>query len=354
MRVLLIGAGRYGNGLIGKKYARGELGTKLTGVVDPKIDEIKKTAEYALKGYPTYHSLSEVPRSIVQSCVNEVAIIPQIIPEVYKQLAEFGAKKIILPKPIVTNEADFNDIIELTNEEKIKALVASNWHYSNITKLLKALLQKLTDGETNESSTLPLDFQNFLNRVDSGYKITKVDIDYNKKNEVLTIDPPLQELPHAMQIVYTSGITNLEKIKLVLKQCLQSRSCVNANIIDNNLPKTSITLNTDLQMKERLNKRRERLAKIYLEKDGESALVTADYDADFYQNGTCIKRPSISFESPGLKMKFDISEDNMNVMYKSMFKYLQGEENNSLTLEKYKPIAKRIFQIEELWKQATR
>ncbi|MBQ3641231.1 hypothetical protein II906_04820, partial [bacterium] len=61
MEVLLIGAGRYGNGLVGRKYAKGELKAKLAGVVDPKIDEIKKSPSYFLQGIPAYHSIEEVP-----------------------------------------------------------------------------------------------------------------------------------------------------------------------------------------------------------------------------------------------------------------------------------------------------
>ena len=40
MKVLLIGAGRYGNGLVGRKYREKEFGAELVCVVDPKIDEI--------------------------------------------------------------------------------------------------------------------------------------------------------------------------------------------------------------------------------------------------------------------------------------------------------------------------
>ena len=352
MQVLLIGAGRYGNGLVGRKYKNGEFGVELAGVVDPKIDEIKKSPTYQLKDIPTYHNLKEVPNSCIQDSVSEIAIVPQIVPKSYKELAKYGSRKIILPKPVAANERDFEEILNLSESANIDTAVASNWHYSNITKMTKALLNKLTDKPIDNNTNLPDDFYAKLNGLSGGYKIDRVEVEYNKKFETLAIDPPMQELPHALQIVYSTGCTDLGNDNIIMDSNLQTASRVNV-LLENQKVKNGIKLNSDLQMKDRINKKRERLLKIYLEKNGEKVIVTTDYDADFTPNGICIKRPSIKYESldsPESDWKYEIDEDNINTMYAEIFSYMRGQPNNALSINRYNPIAKTLCQVEKVWK----
>ena len=353
MEVLLIGAGRYGNGLVGRKYAKGELKAKLAGVVDPKIDEIKKSPSYFLQGIPAYHSIEEVPATCIKDCVSEIALVPQIVPDTVKKLASEGAKKFILPKPVAISSEDFNSILNITEDKSIDAVVASNWHYSGITKMTKALINKLTDKPIDDKDKLPQNFADKLNELSGGYKIDRVEVEYNKKFETLAIDPPLQELPHALQIVYSTGCTDLKGNTLVMNKALQSKSRVNIGLTGIKSIKEGINLNSDLQMQEKLDKKRERLLKVYLEKNGEKVTVTTDYDADFTPNGICIKRPSIQYEAvgaPEYNWKYEINEDNMNVMYGQIFDYMRGERNGALTVEDYSPISSLLCQAEQLWK----
>ena len=353
MNVILHGAdGRYGQMYL-KKFYEGKYGVKLVGLVDPKYS---KCVSKSYNGIPTYCSLEEVPAEHLRNCINELALIPQIIPEIFKKLTKLGVKTFILPKPVVTNEEAYEEIEELVKEDKIKALVASNWHYSNITKMVKALLFKLTDKNLDSFQDLPKDFLKKIDSFSGGFKIINVSVEYNKKNEVLTIDPPLQELPHAAQIVYSTGLTDLEKIKFVMEKYLQSKSRVNVKLQNVEDIEKNIKLNSDLQMKDKLQKQRERLLEIYLT-DGEDILkITADYDAKFNDKGSCEKLPSIQIESLNSSdkyWKYEIYEDNMDAMYKQMFDYIQGKENNSLTVTKYHPIAKFLCNIEKKWKAYT-
>ena len=352
MRVLLIGAGRYGNSLVGRKYVSGELGAQLAGVVDPKIEEIKKSDDYCLHGVHTYRSIDEVSKACIEDCVSDIALVPQIVPDTFMKLVDSGAKKVILPKPVSTNSREYQEILNVTEGNKVDALVASNWHYSNITKMTKALINKLIGQEIDSSEKLPAQFASKLNDLSSGYKINKVEVQYNKQNEVLTIDPPMQELPHALQIVYSTGCTNLKDVELVMDELLQTKSRVNVELQNVKDVKEGIKLNSDLQMKEKLDKKRERVLKVFLEKNGEKVVVTADYDALFDKMGNCLKRPSIKYEclgAPETNWKYDISEDNMNVMYRDMFGYIQGEKNDSLTVKKYNPISDVLCKVQKLW-----
>ena len=51
------------------------------------------------------------------------------------------------------------------------------------------------------------------------------------------------------------------------------------------------------------------------------------------------------------KINDEINEDNMNVMYRDMFGYIQGENNNSLTVEKYNPISDVLCKVQKIWER---
>ena len=100
MKVILIGAGRYGNGLVGRKYKEGEFGAELASVVDPKINQIKTQKDYTLKDTPAYKNLEELPKDTYdKNTVAEIALIPDHIVETVQKIANLGIKKMILPKP---------------------------------------------------------------------------------------------------------------------------------------------------------------------------------------------------------------------------------------------------------------
>lgn len=357
MRVLLIGAGRYGNSLVGKKYVSGVFGVKLAGVVDPKIDTIKKSMTYHLQGVPTYRSLDDVSKTCIENCVIDIATIPQVIPTTFKKLVDRGAKKVILPKPVTTDSGEYDEILNATEVKNMDTLVASNWHYSNITKMTKALIAKLTGEPIDSYDKLPNSYISKLNDLPENCTIDKVEVQYNKKNEVLTIDPPMQELPHALQIVYSTKCTTLKDVEPIMDKFLQTKSRVNVDFQNVKSVKNGISLNSDLQMKDKLDKNRERILKVYLDKDGEKVVLTTDYDAVFNSAGICLKKPRIKYENPSAphtNWEYTIDEDNMNVMYNDMFNYMQGEKNNNaLTIHKYNPISKVLCKVQRIWEQVT-
>ena len=354
MRVLLIGAGRYGNDIIGRKYASGKYGVKLVGVVDPKIEQIREKVNFSLHGVPAYKTIDDVPQKLVRNCYSDVALIPQVVPEVYGKLVDKGARKIILPKPVVMTKKEFTEIENITKQNNVLALIASNWHYSKISAILKSLINKITNGgsvnfEGQEG------FEILFKKIASGYKIDKVEIEYSKKDEVLTIDPPMQELPHALQIVYSTGMSDLDKIKAVLEKNLQSKSRVNVSLQNSSNITQDISINSDLHKTDLGDKRRERLVKIYLSKNDEHAVIIADYDALFNEKGKCEKYPSISYEisdkNQAKGQTLAVIEDNMDTMYETIIKRFKGEDNNALTLDKYKPIAETLFDVHKQWKK---
>ena len=132
----------------------------------------------------------------------------------------------------------------------------------------------------------------------------------------------------------------------------QSYCAVNVELIDKNSVKERIKINSDLIKGDKTDTIRERVLKIYLDDDDEEADLICDYDARF-ENGKCVKNANVSVDitknGKTVAWKKDIVEDNMDKMYESMFGYIQGEENDALTLEKYEPVARKISQIQNMW-----
>ena len=350
MRVLLIGAGRYGNNLVGRKYRNGELGVKLAGVIDPKIDEIKQSASYCMDGIPTYHSLDEVPYELTKNTVADVALIPQIVPQIFGNIANKGIKKVILPKPVTTNFEEYKELCSIVDENNIQALVASNWHYSDITNRLRSLVKEVAYNGSGTST----DKKICQELRDTDFDVNSIAVEYSKKDETLAIDPPLQELPHALQILYSTGLVkDLKSIRTVMDKKLQSESRVNLKMQNVDGVREGITVNSDLKSGNKLKSNRERKVEILLDEDINKGKITADYDAVFDADGTCKKYPEIVYEyndgPTPQKISYVIKEDNINKMYEEMFKTMNDESNRSLTIDDYKPLAEYLSDVEAKW-----
>lgn len=357
MDVILVGAGRYGNGLVGRKYKEREFDANLVGVVDPKIDEIKLSDSYRLGDTPTFKTIDEIPSDVVKNSITEIALIPQLIPNLFQNLAQRGSKKIILPKPVTPDTVEFSKMLSTMERDGMEAVVASNWYYSQITELTKNFLAKI-QGLRVPNPDLLEQYREEMDSFDDTFEIQKVEVEYNKQNEVLTIDPPSQELPHALQIVHSTGLTDFIDTEMTANPEEQTESRVSLNLSNVRDVEGGISINSDLQMGDRLDKKRERLLKIYLNDDDPEPDIVVDYDAQFSPDGTCQKLPEIrcDVKKHGKRTAWSlpIVEDNLNVMYKRMLGFFDSKKEDALTLQAYKPVADTIGQAQSLWEDAVK
>lgn len=353
MEVILIGAGRYGNGLVGKKYANGRYyGAQLTAVADPNIKEISEKPDYNLGQTPAYDTFEKIPVEGFVDPVAEVAVIPVHIFDMYNQILNGGIKKVILPKPVSSNFDEYQEMEELSRRRSATTLVASNWHYSDITKFTKAILDKLK-GELIVDEDIKEKFGKELSTIDSGFEIEKAEIEYSKKHEVLTIDPPSQEMPHALQIVQSTGLCDLNGATVEMDEDEQTKSAVGATLISPDV-KGGIKIHSDLQKGDKTTLDRERVLKIYLDDEDEEADIICDYDAKFVDL-KCTKKPSVSVDiskdGKRTSWKREIDEDNMDKMYESMYDYFRLGKGDALTIEAYEPVVRKISQIQSEWER---
>ncbi len=348
--VILIGAGRYGNGLIGKKYADNKIDAKLSAVVDPKIGEISKKDGFVLSNVPQYDTFERVSKELkTESSVAELAVVPDIIPMLFNKIKISGIKKIIFPKPVASSQKEFNKMRKEANEGDIQTAIASNWHYSEITKQTRDVVDKIKTGSTNCNSPIA----NELEFIPNGLEIKKVELEYNKKHETLQIPPPSQEMPHALQIIYSTGLSDFNGVKRVMAPEKQSKSAVNIEYQNVKGIEGGIVLNSDLRKGDACAQNRERVLKIYLNDDDNEADIITDYDAVF-KDGKPIKLGNIKvdIQKDGTSTFFqkEIKEDNLEVMYKDIFEYFKtGDDKAVLTLDKYAPVMAEISYAQRTW-----
>lgn len=355
MKVILIGAGRYGNNLVGPKYANNDyFGAKIEAVVDPNIDIISKADNYNLKNAIPYKDISDIKITDPNNTVAEVALTPQVIPKIFDKIIDKGISKIILPKPVSSNYAIYETFLNKTKEMNTSAVVTSNWHYSEITGLLKAILSKT---KSNSESIDPKIAEKYASKLDSippNLSITNIEIEYSKKDEVLTIPPPSQELPHVLQILHSTGLCDFEKKHILMNCSNQNSGKVNLLLMPINGHSEKIYINSDLKKGDKTTLPRERIVKIDLvdKEHNIKAKIIADYDAKFV-NSKCEKPASIYFECTDNKKNFswkqEIIEDNMDTMYKSIYSFFNNKTSDALTLEKYAPVAKMISRVQRVW-----
>lgn len=358
MQVILIGAGRYGNGLVGKKHKEGVFNTELEAVVDPRIKEISAQTDYNLGKTPQYDNFKNIPKEkITKDTIVEIAVNPEVIPTLFNELAQNNVKNVIFPKPVATKYNDYQELVKNAIKYNIRTAVTSNWYYSDITKLTKAILQKV-QGKKVKDKLIANKYKPELDNLPQKFKIEKVELEYNKQYEKLDIDPPAQELPHALQIINATGLCDYNGITFKLPPNKQSPSAVNVNFQNVKGIKKGITINSDLQMGNKLDKQRERLLKVYLNDDDPQADIITDYDALFDKTGLCIKPANIFVDitknGKTTKWTKTIWEDNLNVMYHDIIGFFEDKIQDVATLEKYELIAKYICAIQSAWEKITK
>ena len=123
MQVILIGAGRYGNVLVGKKHKEGVFNTKLDAVVDTKINEIATKEDYNLGDTPRYTNFAQIPKEkITKDTIVEIAVNPEIIPALFNELAQNNIKNVIFPKPVATKYENYQKLIKDAINHNIRQL----------------------------------------------------------------------------------------------------------------------------------------------------------------------------------------------------------------------------------------
>ena len=127
----------------------------------------------------------------------EIALRPGLVCDQAMLYMRAGVKNVILPKPVTANREQFDQLSEEVTKRGVKAAVASQWHYSDLPRIIRREIKRLVgqpDGHVTDM------------------RLRRVELDFSKENGVaISATPPLSELPHAIQLLEFIGLIDLAR-----------------------------------------------------------------------------------------------------------------------------------------------
>lgn len=365
LQTTIVGYGRYGNKYIGPKYAKKNYSWEAVAVVDPEITNYNfqqsvlgkqkprtglfKSFEDWYKNY--FEKLGENER---YKQVVEIALKPELVYEQALLYIEAGVKNIILPKPVVINQEELSKLTDLVEKHQVKAAVSSQWHYCQLPKFIKREIARLSP-DFSARNTIP--------------SIYKIELNLSKENGfAYQTKPPLLELPHALQLVYSIGLVDFNQDSLEV-----SGTDTEVNIVYRPEGITEgIHIHSSIDMKPSADIKnqyplwdiQERYLKIYLSENSLQPELEVDFWVKFDSWGEVAIRPGKlrilddQFTDNPEILELNFMEDQLLKMNQAIYKaFAQNtaefeNDNTVLSLKKYSPIGEQIMLIKELWEAA--
>ena len=105
-----------------------------------------------------------------------------------------GVKNVILPKPVTTSRELFERLTEEVTERGVNAAVASQWHYSDLPRIIRREIKRA--GRTTRWA-----FGRYPTAIESSWTSRK------ENGVAISATPPLSELPHAIQLLESIGLS---------------------------------------------------------------------------------------------------------------------------------------------------
>lgn len=362
----IVGYGRYGNNYIGPKYAKSGYSWEIAAIVDPRINscifERSVLGEHKpqtslfqsfTEWYENYFTLLNDTQKAQQ--VIEIALKPELVYEQVMLYIEAGVKHFILPKPVVINQQDLLRMTAIVQKHQVKAAVASQWHYSDIPKIIRREVKRMMGlpktGKTPQSTI---------------HSICKVEVNFSKENGlVYATTPPLLELPHALQLLTSIGLIDFDKH---VPEVSGTDTVVNVIYRPDNIRQgVHIQASIDMQPSPHFKSNyptwdiQERSLKIYFEGNSIQPDVEADFWIKFNRSGDVAIRPGklviVDADEYGHQQILvrNFIEDQLLQMNLKIYESFQQNfiefQNDSriLSLERYASIGQQIMLIQHVW-----
>ncbi|OGI00722.1 MAG: hypothetical protein A2Y25_11670 [Candidatus Melainabacteria bacterium GWF2_37_15] len=354
--VILVGAGRYTMKLAGPKYTKGNFPTEVIGVVDPYIN--RSTYENSvMRNIPLFENFEQLGRQIQDKskCVVDLALKGSVIPQVISEYAQAGMKNFILPKPVAFTHEGLDTINSTIRHHGLNACIVSNWHFSDIPRKISQLLNKAKD---------------------KNLALSRAEMYFSKQRDRIdNVTPPLSELPHALQILESSGLINSKLDIPHLFEASPSKVAVRYKPAGT---ETDIRAFVDLQAKPGELEWIDRRLDLWFDNnklpvklpEKRPSDIRVNFNIRFDDNcQNVIRKGSIKLQD-WLKvllkednLEFGKNEDNLQKAYKRILnkfrKQTQGSDNVNtsqqssevLEFSEYLPLAKQLINIQKLWEK---
>jgi len=355
----IVGYGRYGNNYIGPKYAKPGYPWEAVAVVDPQLTRGKFAVSMLGRSRPDcllFRSFQEwydgyfaqlMPDRRARQ-VLEIPLKPELLYDQALEYIDAGVKQLILPKPVVMNQAQLRSLIDRVAHERIKAAVASQWYYSDFPRIIQREIQRLSaDGRAG--------------------RVQRIEIEFSKEHGlVYATPPPLLELPHVLQLLSSIGLIDVaqDTPEVVGTETLVALTYRSKDITDGVYVRASTDYHPPaLQKRSSPNwDYQERTLSVYFEDDPSIPRLMIDFWIKFIRSGDIAIRPGRlrlydSADRHPRYLELHFVDDQLLTMNRMIYASFDQEfepfqrDLRVMSLERYGAIGEHLMMIQEDWER---
>jgi CRP-like cAMP-binding protein len=353
----IVGYGRYGSNYIGPKYAKPGYPWEAVAVVDPHLTRggfgasvlgrrrpdcsLFRSFEEWYDGY-----FSQLTPDLRARQVVEMPLKPELLYEQVLRYIDAGVKQLILPKPVVMNQAQLHALIDRVAHERVKAAVASQWWYSDVPQIIRREIKRVSAGRRAS-------------------RVQRVEIEFSKENGLAyATAPPLLELPHVLQLLSAIGLIDVahDAPEVAGTRTAVALTYRPQNIVDGVFVRASIDYEPPARQKRSSPKwdYQERTLKVYLENEPSVPWLTADFWMRFTRSGDLAIRPGqLRLYEPDEQgpryLELQIVDDQLLAMNRIIYASFDQDfalfqrDLRVMSLERYRAIGEHLMMIQEEW-----
>jgi CRP-like cAMP-binding protein len=365
--VTLVGYGRYGRLHIGPKYATNSTLWNMAAIVDPlltrpqyRVSRLGLTRPdvpiFATFDDWRHEYFSKLDDAAKAKHVVEIALRPDVVYDQTVLYMRAGIKNVILPKPVTVNHEQFDQLSEEVTKHGVKAAVASQWHYSDLPRLIRREIKRLAG-------------QPHVRLAD--VRLQRVELEFSKENGVaISATPPLSELPHAIQLLESIGLVDLAQHQPEVSGNEVSVEAVYrpTNITDGIHVRASLDWTPDEWVKVQYPHWdvQNRSLRVYLHQDQSEPSMSVDFWVKFDRTGRYAIRPGNLILPDDRnsewrdRLRMDFVDDQLLTMLRKIyaafdqdFSEFQSDER-VMPLDRYANVGKQLMVIEKIWQDTIR
>jgi CRP-like cAMP-binding protein len=360
--VTLVGYGRYGSLHIGPKYALRNDRWNMSAVVDPLLTRSQyRVTRLGLTSpeVPIFATFDDWRREYFDKLddarkakhVVEIALRPAAVYEQTMLYIRAGVKNIILPKPVTINRDQFDRLSDEVVKHGVKAAVASQWHYSDLPRIIRREIKRLAGQPDGHLAQI---------------KLHRVEFEFSKENGVaISATPPLSELPHVIQLLESIGLVDLgqHEPEVSGNQILVEVVYKPPNITEGIHVRASLNWTPEARVKLQYPHWdvQKRSLRVYLDDGQVESSLGVDFWVKFDRTGRFAIRPgrltlpesASSGARNSLLMDF-VDDQLLNMLQKIYTAFDQNfdefqADDRVLSLDRYASVGKQLMLIEQSW-----
>jgi hypothetical protein len=278
--------------------------------------------------------------------VLEIPLKPDLLYDQVVQYIGAGVKQLILPKPVVMNQAQLRSLIDLVGRERIKAAVASQWYYSDFPRIIQREIERLlADGRAG--------------------RLQRVEIEFSKEHGLAyATPPPLLELPHVLQLLSSIGLIDVvqDTPEVAGTETLVALTYRPRQILDG----VYVRASTDYRPPEAKKRSspnwdyQERTLSVYFEDNPTIARLAIDFWIKFIRSGDIAIRPGqLRLYEPADRqpryLELHFVDDQLLAMNRTIYTSFDQDfeqfqrDPRVMSLERYRALGEHLMAIQQAW-----